>query len=134
MSRAQCFLVEDDIDDQDIFQMALRLADPQVSCFVASNGVEALSWLDSKTEPDPEFIFIDINMPLMNGIEFLSALRKSGRCQGSKVYFYSTSVNSPVVEAAKELAVTELIKKPDNIQELVGILKKIVADNTRAKQ
>lgn len=127
MSQLQCLLVEDDVDDQEIFQMALDQVDKEATCTIASNGIEALSLLNSDQYYSPQLIFVDINMPLMNGIEFLTELRKLGRCDQSKVFLYSTSMNSNVYEAAKNLAVTDLIKKPDNIDKLLDVLEKIVA-------
>jgi CheY-like chemotaxis protein len=63
-----CLLVDDDEDDKEIFSLALTEANPSIKCVVASDGHEALSLLrDGSFIPD--YIFLDLNMPLMSGKE-----------------------------------------------------------------
>jgi CheY-like chemotaxis protein len=64
------FLVEDDDDDQLLFTEAINEIDNSISLGFAANGVDALSKL-CKMSILPDMIFMDINMPLMNGLDCL---------------------------------------------------------------
>lgn len=69
-----CLLVTNDPLDQAIFARALRDVSPNTVCCIAANGFEAM---DIMTEEKviPDFIFVELNMPYMDGIEFLRQLK-----------------------------------------------------------
>ena len=67
-------LVDDDADDQLLFRSALSQVDSQVNIQTASNGAVALKQME--IPPPPDIIFLDLNMPVMNGYECLKALKK----------------------------------------------------------
>lgn len=83
---------------------------------VAKNGEEALQYLEKvdKENPDskPDVILLDLNMPKMNGIEFLATLRKSERWKGIKVFVLTTSEEREDKEQTKKLGVSGYIVKP----------------------
>ena len=68
-------LVDDDIDDQEFFIDALGAIENANLFGVANNGKEALALL-ANSVPLPDHIFMDFNMPVMNGIECLTENRK----------------------------------------------------------
>ena len=70
------YLIDDDADDRKIFSMAIALMPVTILCAYADNGVEAIDRLKSDMDLNPDFIFIDINMPLMNGFVCLKELKK----------------------------------------------------------
>jgi CheY-like chemotaxis protein len=70
----QCLLVDDDLDDQEIFLMTLEKINKNIKCLTANNGVEALSLLTQNSFV-PDYIFLDVNMPKMNGIECLRSIK-----------------------------------------------------------
>ncbi len=59
-------LVDDDPDDQCIFLDTLTEINSEIECVTADNGLEALSLLHEHKQP-PSLVFLDLNMPLMNG-------------------------------------------------------------------
>jgi CheY-like chemotaxis protein len=73
MKNRHILLVEDDTDDQMLFQQALQDVAPSAACTIASNGRDALLRLNSLR---PDVIFADINMPLLNGLELLKELKR----------------------------------------------------------
>lgn len=73
MKNRHILLVEDDTDDQMLFQQALQDVAPTAVCTVASNGRDALQRLNIIK---PDIIFADINMPMLNGLELLKELKK----------------------------------------------------------
>jgi len=125
IKKRQCLLIEDDLDDQEFFLIAMANVDPAMQCTVADNGVEALEKLDEHRLYVPEFIFIDINMPFMNGIECLQKIKQLPHLHESRVYMYSTAevMNFP---ASVGLGPNNFIVKRNSLEELTEILRSIV--------
>ena len=118
-------LIDDDIDDQEIFSLALERANDEVNCVFASDGTEALNKLtDDMFAPD--YIFIDMNMPRMNGQQCLKEIKKIERLRNVPVYMYSTSADPATVAENKNLGAADFIVKPANINALSNILAGIV--------
>jgi CheY-like chemotaxis protein len=122
----RCLLVEDDLDDQEIFLMCLKSLNMNTECSVANNGREALEKFNAEPDYVPDFIFLDVNMPKMNGIECLREIRNIERLKTVKVYMYSTTSERSVIERSKELGATEFIVKPEKTSELKDKLYRIL--------
>lgn len=116
-----CFLVDDDLDDQEIFCMALNGLDGSINCIFANDGVHALEKLNNLTRM-PDFIFIDMNMPRMNGLQCLEEIRKIDRFNQIPVYMYSTAADPKAINASKQLGANDFIVKPTNISDLTRTL------------
>ncbi len=85
-------LVEDDEVDVMNVQRAFERNQMTSSLFVAGNGIEALEMLRGKGIPkDRRLILLDLNMPKMNGIEFLEALRADPELSSTPVVVLTTS-------------------------------------------
>ena len=87
-------LVDDDEDDQLIFKDAIKEVHSGIECLIASNGKDAYLHLEKSSAP-PSLIFLDLNMPVMNGFEFLERIKKSDRLKNIPVVIYTTS-DSPL--------------------------------------
>jgi CheY-like chemotaxis protein len=120
-----CILIEDDQDDQEIFLMALQKVDAEINCFIADDGVEGLKAL-SELSYTPKYIFVDINMPKMNGIECLREIRKLDHLRDSRVIMYSTSSDAGIVRQCKDLGADEFLPKPPGLAPLVASLSNIL--------
>lgn len=83
---------------------------------VARNGEEALAYLNDevlqKNLTAPDVVLLDINMPKMNGLEFLSTIRKNEQWKDLKVFIVTTSEEKVDKEAAAGLGVSGYIVKP----------------------
>jgi CheY-like chemotaxis protein len=113
MSDKICFLlVEDDLDDQEIFQMCLKNINQDIICRIANEGEEAINMLRADLNFRPDVIFIDVNMPRMNGIECLNQIKQMDHLKASKVFMYSTTSEKGVLEKTKTLGAEEFIIKP----------------------
>ena len=77
MRALQIYLAEDDTDDIDCFREALREVDKNCTVTVFSNGAELLDKLCSPAVFLPDIVLMDINMPLMNGMECLKQIRSN---------------------------------------------------------
>ena len=116
-----CFLIDDDVDDQEIFVMALNQLDIQFHCFVASIGNDSLHKLKRETVL-PDYIFLDLNMPRMNGKECLKELKKNERLQNIPVIIYTTSSSKADIEDTLKLGAAGFITKPFSLKELTDTL------------
>jgi CheY-like chemotaxis protein len=106
-------LVED--DNLDVIDVKRTLDKMHIlnNMAVAKNGEEALSHLTDKNRAhDPDIVLIDINMPKMNGIEFLSAVRKMEEWKDLKCFIITTSDEKVDRMATKELGISGYIVKP----------------------
>jgi CheY-like chemotaxis protein len=122
-----CFLIDDDLDDQEIFFFALQQVNPDVKCVYANDGIYGLKKL--KEEPfNPGLIFIDVNMPRMNGIECLKEIKKIGRLRDVPIYMYSTAADMAIINECKKLGATDFIKKSPAMSELENILSAILSN------
>jgi CheY-like chemotaxis protein len=123
-----CFFIDDDADDQEIFGMAISEVFPKVSCLFANDGIEAMERLSDPTF-FPSCIFIDLNMPRMNGKECLVEIGKIERLRKVPVFIYSTSWDHALMEECKELGAADFIVKPAGLQALTDRLEQIIHEN-----
>ena len=120
------FLVEDDAVDQMLLQRALSALRIKNRLDVASNGEEALELLSrSKGEDRPCLILIDLNMPRMNGFEFLKALRKDESLGMIPVIVLTTSKEQKDVKESYRLGVAGYMAKPVDYLQFVELVKTI---------
>jgi CheY-like chemotaxis protein len=119
----KCFLIDDDPDDQEIFSIALKELSPAIQCFFANDGVEALERLNTGKSFIPDYIFIDLNMPRMNGAQCLAAIKKIGRVKSTPVFIYSTTAEPGMITETQRLGATGFIVKPVYIADLTTILR-----------
>ena len=120
-----CFLIDDDEDDYEIFKMALNDIDPAIILHYAYNGFDALKKLNGEHHLVPDLIFIDWNMPKMNGRQCLEEIKKNERLRNIPVYIYSTSSDPKAIEETRKLGASDFIVKPSSISNLVNILARI---------
>ncbi len=107
-------LVED--DNLDIIDVKRTLDKMHIlnNMIVARNGEDALRILNEKERSDtkPDIALIDINMPKMNGLEFLSAIRKMDEWKDLKCFIITTSDEKVDRMAAKDMGISGYIVKP----------------------
>ncbi|UOQ52843.1 response regulator [Hymenobacter cellulosivorans] len=114
-------LVEDDQMDIMNVQRELRKHDINVPLHIAKNGREALHLLKGEGGQNqiqkPSVVMLDINMPRMNGLELLEALRSDPDFVGLNVFIMTTSDLETDRLKARELAVSGYIIKPLNFDK-----------------
>lgn len=114
--------IDDDPDDMEIFHEALREVDPTCVFYEAGNGIEGFKKLDELT-PLPDFIFVDINMPEMNGKEFLKEIKETPGLKTIPIVIYSTTANAEDARHYFGLGAFKVILKPNTFNracELIG--------------
>jgi len=113
MKKNSILLVEDDELDVISFERTLKKLKIEYDLSIAHNGKEALNLLTDVKKPiHPDVILLDLNMPKMNGIEFLKAIRAEKEFQNLKVFIMTTSSEFSDRAIAEELGIAGYIIKP----------------------
>lgn len=116
-------LVDDDEDDRLFFQEALEdLGDP-VLLKTAEHGKDALEILEVFSEMKPDAIFLDLNMPVMDGQECLKRIRANSMYDDIKIIIYSTSYNPTTAKVLASEGANHYIRKPSNYLSLIDVIK-----------
>jgi CheY-like chemotaxis protein len=116
-------LVDDDSDDSELFCEALHEVDNSVHCHFALDGQDALNKLPSLA---PDVIFLDINMPGMNGWDCLNKLKSDPDCKHIPVIMYSTSSHKTEVEKAFDMGAHSFFSKPSDYKQLKKVLRELI--------
>lgn len=120
-------LVEDNDLDVVILKRSMKKLGVSYALVRARDGLEALELLETnmtKQElPHPYVILLDINMPRMNGHEFLAEFRATEGLKTSQVYVFTTSDSKKDINLAYERNANGYIVKPNSTSELTDILR-----------
>lgn len=112
-------LVEDDEVDQMAMKRAFSQLDIKNPLIVANDGFEALKYLQKMNGGDlqrPFIIILDLNMPKMDGIEFIKEIRADGNLKNSVVFVLTTSNDDLDLKKAYDLNVAGYVVK-DNLAD-----------------
>lgn len=128
MKNLKICLVDDDKDDRKIFQDAFNELDSKTDLKTFNNGLEVIEYL-SEIEEVPDIIFLDLNMPIMGGLETLKEIRKGDRYKSLSVAIYSTSSAEKDIEETLAAGANIYITKPRNFNCLRDALKRVIKIN-----
>ena len=118
-------MADDDPDDVAMFREALLIIDPSIGFHHAEDGRGVLQILADKNLDKPDIIFLDINMPIMNGWECLAQLKQSEAYKQFPVIIYSTASHQKEVERAIAMGALCFFTKPTEFKELLTNLRTI---------
>jgi CheY-like chemotaxis protein len=120
------YLIDDDMDDVELFREALEEVDPSVSLQYANDGYEAVRALTEQKQVLPDLIFLDISMPVFNGLQCLASFKKEEKLRDLPVIMYTTSSQEREVRAARELGASGFVTKPNEFKHLKRMLAMIL--------
>jgi CheY-like chemotaxis protein len=122
--------IDDDQEDIEIFKSTLAAIDSSIICLTAHNGQEGLDILSDGVVL-PDLVFLDINMPILNGRDCLVAIRKDQRFKDIPIIMYSTSTAIQDKKYCLTVGANEYLCKSGNVatalEELRGVLMKFGA-------
>lgn len=124
-------LVDDDPDDNHFHQIIINKMNIVNRIDIARDGIEAIAYLKNETINPPDLIFLDLNMPRMNGWEFLEEYKNLTIARKSKVLIVilTTSASPDHIKRAKEINdVTGFNTKPLSKEFLTEILEQYFPD------
>ena len=118
------FLADDDADDREFFCDALEESSDKISATCFENGVELMAGLFDDKDDLPDLIFLDLNMPMMNGFECLSDILEIDYLAAIPVIIYSTSFHPDDVHKLQQMGAYRYLQKPSTFKELSLLLDK----------
>jgi len=117
------FLIDDDPDELDIFSEALSEVSTACTCVWADSPFNALEMLKTQV---PDIIFLDINMPRMDGFECLREIRKMESLSSVPVILYSNGINDEACKKAIRLGASGCVRKAADIPKLSSIIRRVM--------
>ncbi len=127
---ATILIVDDDMEDQELLREAIKEVDKSVHCISAKNGEEALDMLHTLLHKLPQLIFLDLNMPRMNGKVFLRRLKQLSIISDIPVIVYTTSKMPIDIEETQRLGARLFITKPNSFEDIVKIVTDLLSSRT----
>ena len=126
MSKGPIVIVDDDSDDQEIYADAIKTIGISNEILFFDGGQLALDYL-YQTQEQPFIILSDINMPVMNGLQFKEKIQQDDflRKKGIPFVFISTTASAHTVRQAHVLNVQGYFQKPSSIEEIKSMLRKL---------
>lgn len=113
MMKNNILLIEDDELDVISVERTLKKLNLDYHLYTAFNGKEALALLNDKNNPvEPDVILLDLNLPRMNGVEFLKILRSDDRFKNIRVFVMTTSSETSDRALTQDLGISDYIIKP----------------------
>lgn len=124
----QVLLVEDDVADVELVRQSF---DASIQVHHVSHGRDALAFLrreePHRDVPRPDLVLLDLNMPVMNGRELLSALREDPSLHGIPVIVMTSSVHPDDVREAYRLCANCYVRKPLDLDHFEELVRKVQA-------
>ena len=121
-------MADDDADDRFLSQFAFKRLEVDHTLEFVSDGEQMMNYLNSKlnsNEALPDVILLDLNMPKKNGKETLKEIKSHDVLKKLKVIIFSTSKLHEDMNVTKELGAESYIVKPNNLQNLMAVYRKI---------
>jgi CheY-like chemotaxis protein len=118
-------LIDNDAEDIELFQEALLAMNPFIKIVSAEDGKDAFAILQTLPQL-PDFIFSDLNMPKMDGKEFLTVIKKEISLQNIPVIIYSTTRNPRERDECLQSGAQHFLIKPTNYSQLMHDLHSVI--------
>ncbi|MES2702852.1 MAG: response regulator [Bacteroidota bacterium] len=120
-------LVEDDEDDQDLIKYAFEQLNKGHTLQIANNGQEAIDYLSELPATGlPCLIILDLNMPVLDGIQTLEALKGEDKYSGIPKVVFTTSDSPHYKEKSMNNGATDFMVKPSDMNTLVHSVEKML--------
>lgn len=123
MDLKHVLIAEDDEDDFELMKDAWARCCPEAELVRVADGVELLDYLE--TSPPPDIIFLDLNMPRVDGREALMKLKSADPLREIPVIILTTSNNREDVQKCYRLGANSYLRKPGGFQELTAMLSTV---------
>ncbi len=120
-------MIDDDTDDQEIFQLAVSKVKAPVACLFFPDCEHALEHFRQPDVTAPRLVFIDINLPIISGLECLVELQKLSEFDHPRIVIYSTFIPVEWHERFEAMGVDEFMEKSVSITVLAEKLEQLLA-------
>jgi CheY-like chemotaxis protein len=119
-------LADDDEDDRMLFKMAIEELNVNTEISFFENGQGLMDYINLPDLPVPDLIFLDLNMPLKNGMQCLKEIRQNPALKDLAIAIYSTSSSEEDIEETFVNGANIYINKPSNFNTLCGVIEKVI--------
>jgi DNA-binding NtrC family response regulator len=127
-------VIDDDADDRWLFQEAIQEINSSITCVFARDGMFALEMLNDPQFVLPDYIFLDLRMPRINGKRCLAEFKSTDRLKNIPVLIYTTSTDVKESEELKLLGAAHFISKPHSSEEIYYILTVVLEEQLIIKE
>ena len=117
--------IDDDLEDREIFREAISEIGPTYVCNVATDGSHGLQVLQDFVVM-PDFIFVDVNMPVMGGRQFLEKVKSTPTLRSIPVIMYSTTSFTEERVEYFRLGAKDVLVKPNTFHEICALLRNVI--------
>jgi len=118
----RCLIVDDEPNAVSLLEMLIGQNTSWQLLGKCYDAREALAFLKTNPNPTVNLIFLDINMPVLNGFQTLRKLKADKRFRHIPVVIYSTSIQPQEEQQAVTLGALQCVKKPSTLDELCRFL------------
>jgi len=119
-------LVEDNVDDIELFKLALTLSNLDSDIVVARDGPDALALLIGRDNgPLPDVILLDLKLPRLNGLDVLRAIKGNPRTRAIPVVILTTSGERSDLETAYEIGCNSYLRKPVDFSQFNEMVRDV---------
>ncbi len=125
MRYKKILLIDDDEDDCEIFVAAITEVSKISDYTTLNNAAIALQQLENK-QLQPDLIFLDLNMPVMNGTQFLTEMKKRESLKDIPIIIFSTSSHPDIIKQSMALGAHDFITKPSDFKQIVNMFESII--------
>lgn len=120
VKRKWVMIIDDDEDDRDLFCLAVRKMNQYINVVCSKNGKDAIELLQREKAIIPDFIFLDLHMPYMDGKQTLIELKSIQKLAQIPVIIYSSTKSSMDEKEVMKLGATYFLTKPYRFIDLVN--------------
>jgi CheY-like chemotaxis protein len=121
--RLSIMYVDDSAQDRELFRQVIHLMERSIHYIPVRHGQDALSYLNDGNYLLPDFIFVDLHMPGMNGIEVLQEIKKIQHAKHIPVFLYSVAHPESISETAVLLGAADCLKKEDDFHKAHDVVR-----------
>jgi CheY-like chemotaxis protein len=118
-------LADDDKDDQHLFEEALEHTPVDTELTTVDNGKELMDKLKDPEIPNPDVIFLDLNMPVKDGKECVNEIKTDDSLKDIPVVIYSTSNSEKDKSDTYKAGANLYVSKPSSFSKIIQVLKNI---------
>ncbi|WP_066226164.1 response regulator [Formosa haliotis] len=122
-------LVDDDEDDRFLFQEAISQIHIKTELSTFDNGQKFMDYLLAPNSKLPQVVFLDLNMPVKNGLECLQEIRTTPNLKDLSVAIYSTSSSEHDIDETFVNGANIYINKPNDFSKLKTVIEKVLQIN-----
>lgn len=130
MTLKSILIIDDSKADQFFAKLTIEAFDKDIQLHQAYDGKEGLEILESM-EHQPDIIFLDINMPIMNGLKFLEKYTEAGYTESTIFILTSSDQQSDIRQSTAYDCVRRYMIKPLKELDLIDISKALKKQNAK---